>query len=145
VHLCERPVAFTLFHRGYFNVVALPFTASSHGYDPSRFLESEPMRGDNPLICDAPTFVISHLAVPGVQPGEETKELPRGREVLYPFAAVTQLKAALKGGVVALQGHYHRRQDFLAPQGYAIHIPGAMARLTMGEERHEPSYLVVDA
>jgi hypothetical protein len=28
--------------------------------------------------------------------------------------------------------------------GYTIHIPGAMARLTMGEERHEPAFLVVE-
>jgi Calcineurin-like phosphoesterase superfamily domain len=138
-HLHETPRAMS--HAGSyagFNVVALPFAASSHAYDPAAFVDS--VRLDNKF----PTFVISHLAVPGVQPGEETKEIPRGREVVYPFAAVADLMMRSRGPVVCVQGHYHRRQTFRAPQGYDIHIPGSLARLTLGEERHDPGFLVIE-
>jgi DNA repair exonuclease SbcCD nuclease subunit len=147
VHLLFEPVAVTFDRttKDAFNVVALPFSATSHAYDPDAFVREVVGHPDRyGLVNTAPTFVIGHLQVPGVQPGEETKELPRGREVLFPFAAVASLIDRMKGPVVVMNGHYHRRQDFTAPQGYAIHIPGSTARLTMGEERHEPSYLVIE-
>ena len=129
-----------------FNVVALPFTASSHAYAPDKFVREVVEHPDRyGLVQTAPTFVIGHLMIPGVQPGEETKEVPRGREVMFPFEAVRDLCASMRGDVFVTNGHYHRRQEFKPSRmGYTIHIPGAMARLTMGEERHEPAFLVVE-
>lgn len=109
-------------------LLALPFTATSHPYDPEA-LAQEALAIDNPLI------VISHLAVAGVQPGEETKEMPRGREVLLPRETLQKRKAP----TLILQGHYHRRQVF-----EGVHICGSLARLTFGEEDNNPGFLIVE-
>lgn len=128
-HVCEQPELFTL---GRTYVVALPFTASSHPYVPAEFLKQH-LNGKQGVV------VISHLAVPGVQPGEETTEMPRGREVLYP-TNVESGRVSLR-----LQGHYHRQQSFDPKDGGPpILIPGSLARLTFGEEMHAPSFLLVD-
>jgi DNA repair exonuclease SbcCD nuclease subunit len=141
VHVFSRPVATFLpgIRASGFNVVALPFTPASHPYDPDAFV-----RGLEVPVPDAPTFVIGHLCIPGVQPGEETKELPRGREVVFPLEAVGELVRRVSAPIVVLNGHYHRRQDFVTPHGYTIHIPGAPCRLTMGEDRHEPAFILVE-
>lgn len=146
--LAEGPRAFTMDRHSSqaFNVVALPFRATSHAYDPDAFVLDILANEDRYALQPAvPTFVIGHLAIPGVQPGEETKELARGRETLFPFKAVGMLKERMEAPVVVMNGHYHRRQTFRPPgESYDIHIPGSMARLTMTEERHEPSYLIVE-
>ena len=41
--------------------------------------------GDTPL---RPLVVLSHLTVPGIDPGEETNEMPRGAERVLPIAAI---------------------------------------------------------
>ncbi len=38
-----------------------------------------------------------------------------------------------------VHGHYHQQQVF-----DGIHIPGSLARLTAGEEKHRPSFLVLE-
>jgi DNA repair exonuclease SbcCD nuclease subunit len=117
------------------NLIALPFTASSHGYDPAAFVERARYQSE------LPTIVVGHMThIPGVQPGEETKEMPRGRETVFPLDAV----AAIKGTKFVANGHYHRQQKFVADNGLEIHIPGSLARLTMGEARNEPGYLLVE-
>jgi DNA repair exonuclease SbcCD nuclease subunit len=131
-YLCEQPEVLRL---SKFNVFALPFTASSHGYHPAKFIYESSW-------SDAPIFVIGHLMIPGVQPGEETKEMTRGREVLFPFDVVADLAKSFR--VIVCNGHYHRRQTFRAPGGFDIHIPGSLARLTLGEERHDPGFLVLE-
>jgi DNA repair exonuclease SbcCD nuclease subunit len=116
------------------NCIALPFTASSHGYDPAAFVGCV-------RYPELPTIVVGHMThIPGVQPGEETKEMPRGRETTFPLDAV----AAIKGVKFVANGHYHRQQKFVADNGLEIHIPGSLARLTMGEARNEPGYLLVE-
>lgn len=142
VHVFEEPgvVTLDLGSRKPLYVVAMPFTATSHAYDPEEFI-----RKVMQMTLDTPTLIVSHLMIPGVQPGEETKEVPRGREVIYPFEAVRDFCASTPKDVFVSNGHYHRQQAFKPPgMGYTIHVPGAMARLTMGEERHEPGYLVVE-
>lgn len=114
-------------------VLALPFTASSHPYDPMSFAKWE-MPSGKPII------VLAHLTVPGVQPGEETTEMPRGREVLLPLKELAQLP----GKVVVVCGHYHRRQDFKSPEGVTVHIPGSLARLTFSEEGNKPSFMLLE-
>jgi DNA repair exonuclease SbcCD nuclease subunit len=117
-----------------FNVLALPFTATSHRYDPVATVGTFPPHG-----MSQPLIVVGHLTIPGVQPGEETTEMPRGRDVVFPFAEVARAKPAF-----VVNGHYHRRQTFEAPNGLRIHIPGSLARLTFAEEKNEPAFLVAE-
>lgn len=109
-------------------VLALPFTPTSHTYDPAKVVRE---------TGGAYDIVVGHLSIPGMHPGEETTEMPRGRDVLFPIAETE--------GKLRLNGHYHKQQSFV-PKGSTtpIHIPGSLARLTFGEEDHTPSFLVVD-
>jgi DNA repair exonuclease SbcCD nuclease subunit len=113
-------------------VLCLPFAAVSHGYDTAAMAAA--LWPSDPATR---VVVVSHLMLPGIHPGSETTDMPRGREVLYPFEATA--RATLR-----LQGHYHQRQIYEAPAGPPIHIVGALARLTFGEQDHEPGYLVID-
>jgi DNA repair exonuclease SbcCD nuclease subunit len=120
-----------------FNLIALPYTATSHPYDPADFLKRS---FDDRL----PNLVIGHMtSIPGVTPGEETREMPRGRETVFPAAVVEQ---ALADGYVVhcFNGHFHRRQSVRTEGGAVIHIPGSLARLTAGEEDHEPSFFELE-
>lgn len=116
------------------NLITLPFTATSHPYDPGEHLAKS-------VLPDALNVVVGHLTVEGVQPGEETTDLARGREVLFPLDVYEEVNRGAR--VVAINGHYHRRQTFLTPGG-PILIPGSLARLTAGTEAHEPGYLVLE-
>ena len=120
-------------------VVALPFTASSHAYDATEELRTN-------LAAVAPfmekvgakkCLVLSHLTVPGIQPGEETIDMPRGREVLFPVDEIRN-----RADVLVLLGHYHRRQT-VAIGDATMTIPGSLARLTFGEERNAPGFLYI--
>jgi len=109
------------------NVLALPFTPTSHTYDPmvpvTDFLRTKG-RG----------LVLSHLTCPGIVPGEETKEMPRGRDVILPLE-----KLAARPQTTIIQGHYHERQSH-----GNLHIPGSLARLTFSHADYNPSFLVLD-
>lgn len=110
-------------------IVALPFTAAQHPYDVEQAAKK--------IACGAEprdVVFVSHLTVPGVVPGEETTEMPRGREVVLPVDAIRPLGAHL------INGHYHRQQRTES----GVWIPGSLARLTFCEERHRPGYLVVE-
>lgn len=119
-------------------ILALPFMPMSHGIDMEMaalaLFPAEPLpSGKLPSVV-----VAGHLMLPGVHPGSETTEMPRGREVLFPALQTT--KAALR-----LNGHYHARQIHdPGDGGPGIYIPGSLARLTFGEEGNQPSILVVD-
>ena len=116
---------------------ALPFAPTSHTYDPAAVIATY-AKVAKP---DVTTIVLSHLTVPGIQPGEETREMPRGRDVVLPFAEI----AKIPGKVVVINGHYHRAQTFEDPNtGVLVHVPGSLVRLTHGEEEHEPSILVLE-
>lgn len=113
--------------------LGLPFTPVSHPYDPA---ETARVFFDN-LSPSARTIVLSHLSVPGVVAGEETHDMPRGREVLYPVLETAR-------ATIRLQGHYHARQTVHLESGPPMYIPGSLARLTHGDEKHEPGFLVVN-
>ncbi len=133
VHLFERPM---FGPDAGFNLVALPYTASSHAYDPGEFLR------EWRLLPRQPTIILSHLTKGlGIAPGEETTEMPRGREVEFPADAVEEL--AQGGKVVVMQGHWHKAQTF-CHGSYNVHVPGSLARLTFSEEAHEPSFIILD-
>ena len=111
------------------SVIALPFTPTSHRYDP--IAEFEALRSK--AIPDAPLIVIGHLQLEGIIPGEETIDMPRGRDVFFPVDTVRPHAALM------MNGHYHRQQ-----RHNGVHIPGALQRLTHGEETHQPGYLIVE-
>jgi DNA repair exonuclease SbcCD nuclease subunit len=127
-YVYERPevVAFS-----DLTVVALPYTATSHAYDPVAYVQGV-AKG---CSKEVPTIVIGHLCVAGVIPGEETLEMPRGRDVVFPRTALRECLPEAR----LFNGHYHKRQVH-----DGVHIPGSLARLTFGEQGHVPGYLVVE-
>lgn len=135
VHVFERPGVYRLSRirdgvEEEVSAIALPFTATSHGYDVESFLRSL----DDPAEWPASrAMVLAHLNVPGVVPGEETTDMPRGREIVLP------VEAAKKCAKYVINGHYHRQQKTES----GVWIPGSVARFTFGEEGHQPSFLVL--
>lgn len=124
-------------------VLCLPFTPVSHAVDiemmAAALFPTMHTAEDGAIRPQSPRVIVaSHLSVPGVVAGEETHEMPRGREIVYPFEAT-------KTAVLRLQGHYHARQQFdPGDGGPPLIIPGSLARLTFGDETHDPGYLVID-
>ena len=124
VHVLDKPgVHYLSSHQC---LLALPFTASSHGYDVVEFvldaMEKHPAWD---------MIILSHLALPGIMPGSETNDMPRGREVRLPLDLAKRAK-------LTLNGHYHRRQVY-----EGVQVVGSLARLSFAEESHEPGFLVV--
>lgn len=111
-------------------VCFLPFTASSHTYDPVEALKPAQ------ALANPRTVVLSHLNVPGIVPGEETNEMPRGRDVWLPIQNIDP-------AWTVLQGHYHRQQRHVV-DGRIINVCGSLARLTFGEESNQPSFQIVE-
>jgi DNA repair exonuclease SbcCD nuclease subunit len=112
-------------------VVALPFTPRSHAYDPAEFV----LNGRSEFVGPSPRLVLGHLCIEGIEPGSETKDMARGREVFLPLE---EIQRELPGALV-FNGHYHRRQTFRE-----VHVPGSLARLTRGERDNSPGYLMVE-
>jgi len=114
-------------------LVALPFTARSHPYDPSDFVSKvdfdDGNRAGNRVV------VIGHLNLEGIGPGSEVTDMPRGRDVFFPVDAVQKRWP----GALMLNGHIHKRQRF-----NGVYIPGAPCRFTFGEEHNSPSYIVCE-
>jgi DNA repair exonuclease SbcCD nuclease subunit len=109
------------------NFVALPFTATSHTYDPEKFVrENWPKDGS--------VIVLAHLGIEGIQPGEETTDMPRGRDVFLPLAEIQRHEP-----IMILSGHYHTPQYFKG-----VHVVGSLARLTASAKNDKPGYLVVE-
>jgi DNA repair exonuclease SbcCD nuclease subunit len=122
-------------------VVALPFTSTTRPYDPAEVVPKL-LGNRNP----SDVLVVGHLHVAGVEPGEETTEMPRGRDVWLPLRAIgdwehDQLaRGHGKRRATIANGHYHRQQR--TEEG--VWIPGSLARLTFCEERNSPGYLVLE-
>lgn len=111
-------------------ILCLPYTAVSRTYDPAVVAESAFQKG-------GPVIVAAHLMIPGIVPGSETTEMPRGRAVTFPVRETTQ-------AVVRMNGHYHLRQDFDPGDGGApIHIPGAPVPFAFGEEGNPSAFSVI--
>jgi DNA repair exonuclease SbcCD nuclease subunit len=107
-------------------LLALPFTAASHRYDPRGVVAKHAKQlGERAVVA-------GHLHLEGILPGEETTDMPRGRSVQFPVDDC-------RVGWLKLNGHYHKKQIFRG-----VHVPGSVARLTFGEEDNKPSYLVVE-
>jgi len=126
VHVHERPGKVVL--KESVTVITLPFVASSEAYDPESWVEGA-MKG-----VVGPVVVAGHMTnIPGVTPGEEATEMPRGREVRFPIEKCGRAD-------VLLNGHFHRQQKTES----GIWIPGSLARLTFGESDHQPGFLIVE-
>ncbi len=113
--------------------LCLPYTAPSAAYEPAT-TATELMR----TARGRRVIVLAHLMLPGIHPGSETKDMPRGREVTFPFKETSP-------AFMRFNGHYHARQTFDPKDGgEPIQIPGSVARLTFGEEPNQPGFLIVD-
>jgi DNA repair exonuclease SbcCD nuclease subunit len=140
IYVAERPAVFYPCNRiesiqgPELAVLCLPFVPASHGVDMTEATR-ELWKG---IPEGTPVLVASHLSIPGIVPGTETTELPRGREVTYPLAETT--RAAHR-----VSGHYHQRQAFdPGDGGPPIYVAGALARLGFGEQDHDPGFIVID-
>lgn len=128
----------------WLDVLALPYPSVTKPYDIEQTIELFSNVTKNvPAPSGTPVLVLSHLTVPGVQPGEEVGEMARGRDVVYPVDKVIKAITQENKRGLLINGHYHRQQS-LNYGGVYLHIPGSLARLTFGEEFHHPGYLVID-
>lgn len=125
VVVAERPGLYCV---AGLEVLAFPFAATSHAYDPLEIVKRAP-------TSLSPWIAAGHLSVPGVIPGEETAEMPRGREVVLPVEALFEA-----GASQVFNGHYHRQQRTES----GVWIPGSIARLTFNEEGNRPGFLVAE-
>lgn len=113
--------------------IALPFTALSHSYDPDEFIRKcAKAIGDDPR----PVFIAGHLNLGGINPGSETTEMPRGRDVFWPMEAI---RDCFPSNAAVVGGHYH------TPQVYdGVTIIGSTVRLRFDERDNELGYLVME-
>lgn len=113
-------------------ILALPFTARSHTYDPAEFVREQ---------CEGKMMrnlvVLSHLTVPDAQLDNESKELARGRDMHYPSDALRQVNAT---HMHLYQGHYHRAQEINTSCG-VVHVCGSIQQLTFGKSPLKPSFI----
>jgi len=107
-------------------MLVLPYTAASRRYDPREVV------AEHADALGKRAIVAGHLTLDGITPGEETNEMPKGRNVSFPVESC-------RPGWLMVNGHYHERQVYRGVQ-----IPGAPARLTFGEVFNKPSYLVIE-
>lgn len=97
-----------------------------------------------PRLAGFRTIIFAcHLTVPGIVPGEETTEMPRGRDLTLPLDALDEFRTSTARwkdppAIVVINGHYHRAMCHAG-----VLVPGSLARLTFGEEEHVPSFLDV--
>lgn len=115
-------------------VLALPYVPRAAAYDPAAWLRG--VAGTEGVRLGR-VLVLSHLNCPGIVPASETKEMPRGREVWLPLDFIRETWG---DRALILSGHYHRGQ--VTPDG--VVVVGSLARLTSGEERNDPGYLVIE-
>lgn len=114
-------------------IVCLPFPTRATSYDPEDVLAS--------VASNRPLLVLAHLIVEGAGVASETLDMPRGRDVAFPWRALAE--HAKRVPVCALNGHYHRAQT-VQNGAVSVHVPGAPERMTFGEVGHDPGYLRVE-
>lgn len=120
-------------------VLACPFTASSRPYDANK--EVLNLATDTSLNN---LLILGHFTIPGIEPGEETTDVPRGRNVLMPFVSIRQLESKYSKLLIA-NGHYHKQQIFKSKDCQSpILIPGSPVKLTFGESMNPHGYIIVE-
>lgn len=119
--------------------LALPHPARGFSYDPEEFIRSvDKLDGCEQCVFPRVVLVFGHLTVPGIEPGSETREMPRGREVRYPIEAIRERWG---DRAVMLNGHYHR--SYRRAESPVI-VPGSLERLTKGEAGNVPGCLILE-
>lgn len=114
-----------------FQLVLLPYTDRLHAYDPGKFIEETAPA----LNKKKTTIILGHLDVEGATPGSEIKDMPRGREVFWPTAAI----AKHMSHAMCIGGHIHER-GVLKRDGVEINIVGSLDRLSFSEEKMTPGW-----
>jgi DNA repair exonuclease SbcCD nuclease subunit len=146
VMVFERPHAVVVNNTssGPFSILGLPYPPITSGYDPNA-LDFEKLLHEAGHAVGSPIIVASHMTrLPGTPLGEESGEMARGRDVAYPAAKVSALRAlAGPNRVLALQGHLHHRMSIDLGE-VVLQIPGSVARLTFGEEMHRPRFILAE-
>ncbi len=112
------------------NLLALPFTPTSHSYDPEAFVI-----GHAALNQPKVDLVIGHLNLEGITLGSETTDMPRGRDVFWPLKA---LRAHFPNAFL-LGGHYHTQQVF-----NGVFIIGSGVRLNFAEKDNDAGFAVLE-
>jgi DNA repair exonuclease SbcCD nuclease subunit len=87
-----------------------------------------------------PHIILSHLTLPGMHPGSETTAMPRGPDVQLPLDECRRLQENHR--TVVVNGHYHAGGVHNI-EGLEVWIPGAVAKLTHGEEKNSPGFLEI--
>lgn len=125
----EVPACRTGEDTGDVALVMLPYPPASRSFDLSKDFAA----CISGIKCRTGLVLAHATNIPGAVEGEETFEMPRGRGVSLPLGIIPN-------GWTIANGHYHSPQ--VTPSG--VLIPGALQRLTRGEARNEPRYLLVD-
>lgn len=127
IYAIEDPVVITMQRIAF---MFLPYTPIARSYDPARFARDNWPEGK--------VIVAGHLMLPGIIPGEETTEMPRGRDIVFPYKETTR-------AVLRMNGHIHKGQEFDPKDGGPpIVIPGAPCVFTIGEADNRPGFVVIE-
>jgi DNA repair exonuclease SbcCD nuclease subunit len=131
VRVYERPSSETAWPEFGVLFLWLPYVSRALHYDPEEFVATVPVLG-------SPRAVIAcgHLTVPEAERGSESDDFARGRDVIFPAAA---LRERFGSRVVMVNGHYHRMQE-----AGGVRIPGSLVRLRFDEEHNAPGFLVLE-
>ena len=129
LHIAETPGLFTI---GDVAVLLLQYPPVSCSCDLAEYAGS--MAKDMLARGVRTGLVLAHATyIQGAVEGEETLEMPRGRAVPLPVDVIPN-------GWMVCCGHFHTPQ--VTPGG--VLIPGALARLTKGEAKNKPRFIVLD-
>jgi Calcineurin-like phosphoesterase len=116
--------------------LVLPYTASSHPYDPEEYVRGT---WDKATKGCRYVVVLEHMDVFGAVLGEETVDMARGRRLTYPREVIEQIAAERNQQVIQLGGHLHLRQRV-----GGLQIVGSPVRHAFGERMNDPGFLTVD-
>lgn len=142
IHVVSEPLnKIFRFKNKPYQIICLPFVATDGEYNADELVSGLPQGGE--LNNSIPLLVFSHLHLRGIMPGEETQEMPRGRDIWFPDERLHKI-ASKRPLALMFSGHYHRRQIHKTPSGLDVQVIGAPLRFTHGEEHHQPAFLRVD-
>jgi DNA repair exonuclease SbcCD nuclease subunit len=107
-------------------ILCFPYVPRSHAYVPTDVIAR--------YVDEEPTLIVGHLMLEGISVGSETNDFARGRDLFLPIEGLRKTWP----DVPIVNGHYHEGQLYKS-----IHIPGSIARLTLGEANNSPRFLEI--
>lgn len=137
VLVLEEPTAYRV---GDLTVLALPYVSRAYERtDAYNRALGDALEAAERAAANSPVVVIGHLSFDNMHPGSESEDMARGRDVMFPVAAVEEV-----GPLLVLNGHYHQRQTIRRGK-LDIEIPGAPIRFTFGERADGPrGFLILE-